>query len=53
VQADVAQDDDAWLLVPDAMIFRTEAEVRWLDHMETRLTSRRKPAAKPNRARVR
>lgn len=27
----------AWLLVIDSMIFQTEAEVRWLDHSETRL----------------
>jgi DNA-binding PadR family transcriptional regulator len=31
------QADAAWLLVLDAMIFRAEAEVRWLDHSETRL----------------
>jgi DNA-binding PadR family transcriptional regulator len=29
--------DAAWLLVLDSMIFRSEAEVRWLDHSETRL----------------
>ena len=29
--------DLAWLLVLDAMIFRAEAEVRWLDHSETRV----------------
>ena len=28
----------AWLLVVDSMIFAAEAEVRWLDHSETRLT---------------
>lgn len=27
----------AWLLVIDSMIFAAEAEVRWLDHSETRL----------------
>lgn len=32
-----ASGDDAWSLVADAMIFRAEAEVRWLDHVETRL----------------
>jgi hypothetical protein len=26
--------DLAWRLVPDAMVFRGEAEVRWLDHCE-------------------
>ncbi|HVU71498.1 MAG TPA: PadR family transcriptional regulator [Mycobacteriales bacterium] len=29
--------DVAWLLVLDAMVFQTEAEVRWLDHCESRL----------------
>ena len=28
----------AWLLVLDALVFQAEAEVRWLDHCETRLT---------------
>jgi DNA-binding PadR family transcriptional regulator len=27
----------AWLLVVDSMIFQTEAELRWLDHSESRL----------------
>ena len=31
----------AWLLVLDAMIFQAEAEVRWLDHCETRLRQAR------------
>ncbi|WP_371479652.1 PadR family transcriptional regulator [Kitasatospora sp. NBC_00315] len=30
--------DLAWLLVLDQLIFQTEAEIRWLDHCETRLT---------------
>jgi DNA-binding PadR family transcriptional regulator len=38
--------DLAWLLVLDQLIFQTEAEVRWLDHCETRLANRR-PAARP------
>ena len=29
--------DSAWALVADAMIFRAEAEVRWLDHTAARL----------------
>lgn len=29
--------DSAWALVADAMLFRAEAEVRWLDHTEARL----------------
>ncbi|TDC54209.1 PadR family transcriptional regulator [Jiangella ureilytica] len=33
-------EDTAWLLVLDSMIFRAEAEVRWLDHSETRLARR-------------
>jgi hypothetical protein len=28
----------AWALVVDSMIFATEAEVRWLDHTEQRLS---------------
>jgi DNA-binding PadR family transcriptional regulator len=31
--------DAAWLLVLESMIFQAEAEIRWLDHCETRLTS--------------
>lgn len=30
-------EDLAWLLVIDSLIFAAEAEVRWLDHSETRL----------------
>jgi DNA-binding PadR family transcriptional regulator len=30
-------DDLAWRLVLDAMVFRAEAEVRWLDHCESSL----------------
>jgi DNA-binding PadR family transcriptional regulator len=52
--------DEAWLLVLDLMIFRTESESRWLDHSEARLarTSRRpapratpQPADEPKSAR--
>jgi DNA-binding PadR family transcriptional regulator len=39
--------DLAWLLVLDAMVFQTEAEVRWLDHCESRLVQARRPAAVP------
>ncbi len=31
------EDDHAWLLVLESMIFQAEAEVRWLDHCEARL----------------
>jgi DNA-binding PadR family transcriptional regulator len=40
----------AWLLVLDQLIFQTEAEVRWLDHCETRLAQYRPqpaPAGQP------
>lgn len=30
-------DDLAWLLVLDSLIFQAEAEVRWLDHCESRV----------------
>jgi DNA-binding PadR family transcriptional regulator len=30
-------EDLAWLLIVDSMIFSAEAELRWLDHSETRL----------------
>ncbi|MFD8083392.1 PadR family transcriptional regulator [Kitasatospora sp. NPDC059722] len=32
-----AGSDLAWLLVLEQLIFQTEAEIRWLDHCETRL----------------
>ncbi|MGW0698225.1 PadR family transcriptional regulator [Streptomyces sp. NPDC002867] len=32
------RDDVAWLLVLEQLIFQTEAEARWLDHCEMRLT---------------
>lgn len=42
LKADVNQDDDAaWVLVLDFVIFRAEAEIRWLDHSETRLARMR------------
>ncbi|KRE40396.1 PadR family transcriptional regulator [Knoellia sp. Soil729] len=36
-QEGVANHDLAWLLVLENLIFSAEAEVRWLDHVETRL----------------
>jgi DNA-binding PadR family transcriptional regulator len=33
-----AGDDLSWLLVADSLIFTAEAEIRWLDQCETRLT---------------
>jgi DNA-binding PadR family transcriptional regulator len=34
---EAAGDDLSWLLVADSLIFTAEAEVRWLDHCESRL----------------
>jgi DNA-binding PadR family transcriptional regulator len=45
LRANADEDNDvAWLLVLDSMIFRAEAEVRWLDHSETRLSRLAKTA---------
>ena len=44
-------DDLAWLLVLDSLVFQAEAEIRWLDHCETRLARSaiaRRPAAHPS-----
>ncbi|WP_062385730.1 PadR family transcriptional regulator [Demequina iriomotensis] len=49
-----ASTDAAWDLVADALIFRAEAEIRWLDHTEQRLSLTRSkaglPAAAPRRS---
>jgi hypothetical protein len=37
--------DLAWSLVLDSLVFAAEAEVRWLDHVETRLVRRTRAAA--------
>jgi DNA-binding PadR family transcriptional regulator len=45
--------DAAWLLVLEAMIFQAEAEVRWLDHCETRIAALpARPAPAPTRHEV-
>jgi DNA-binding PadR family transcriptional regulator len=44
--------DLAWSLVLDAMVFQTEAEVRWLDHCETRLLRATRPEPAPSRDEV-
>jgi DNA-binding PadR family transcriptional regulator len=36
--------DQAWLLVLESMLFQAEAEVRWLDYCETRITAMPAPA---------
>jgi DNA-binding PadR family transcriptional regulator len=51
LKARADEPDLAWLLVLDSLIFQAEAEVRWLDHCEARLT-RRTPAPSPSRART-
>lgn len=47
LKAGAGDDDLAWLLVLDSMIFRAEAEVRWLDHSEVRLARTPRPPARP------
>ena len=37
LKQDAAADDLAWSLVLDNLVFAVEAEVRWLDHVETRV----------------
>jgi DNA-binding PadR family transcriptional regulator len=39
--------DLAWLLVLEQLIFQAEAEVRWLDHCESRLARHRPQSAAP------
>ncbi|MCW2645974.1 MAG: hypothetical protein QOG22_303 [Pseudonocardiales bacterium] len=41
---EAAANDLSWLLVADSLIFAAEAEVRWLDHCETRLVRHPKPS---------
>jgi DNA-binding PadR family transcriptional regulator len=36
-------DGEAWRLALDAMVFQAEAEMRWLDHCETRIGPRARP----------
>jgi hypothetical protein len=42
-------DDLAWSLVLDSLVFRAEAEIRWLDHCEARVAraAARRPDAAP------
>jgi DNA-binding PadR family transcriptional regulator len=37
LKTQAGDDDLAWLLVSDSLIFAAEAEIRWLDHCEARL----------------
>jgi DNA-binding PadR family transcriptional regulator len=43
-------DDLAWLLVLDNLVFAAEAEVRWLDHVETRLLRRARTGPRQHQA---
>ena len=43
LKARATETDLAWLLVLDSMVFQAEAEVRWLDHCETRLVRAARP----------
>ena len=43
-QRATAEDDLAWLLVLEHLVFTAEAEVRWLDHVESRLLRRARTA---------
>lgn len=47
-----AGEDLSWLLVADSLIFAAEAEIRWLDHCETRL-ARAQDAYQPGPASTR
>ena len=59
LKARATEADLAWLLVLDNLVFQAEAEVRWLDHCETRLvrgadrTAKRQPAAATEKKAVR
>ena len=47
-QRATAEDDLAWLLVLEHLVFTAEAEVRWLDHVESRLLRREGTAPAPS-----
>ena len=49
LKANATDEDLAWLLVLDSLVFQAEAEVRWLDHCESRL-ARHRPTAAQTRA---
>ena len=40
LKAGTGADDLAWSLVLDNLVFAAEAEIRWLDHVEARLSTR-------------
>ncbi|WP_100445741.1 PadR family transcriptional regulator [Glycomyces xiaoerkulensis] len=47
LKADDAETDLAWKLVLESMIFRAEAEIRWLDHTEAVVSRAELPAPRP------
>jgi DNA-binding PadR family transcriptional regulator len=47
LKARAGTDDLGWLLVLDGMVFQAEAEVRWLDHCESKLVQAARPARRP------
>jgi DNA-binding PadR family transcriptional regulator len=49
---EAAKDDLSWLLVADSLIFAAEAEIRWLDHCETRLARAAIPRGVPASERI-
>jgi len=50
IPADVAGTDLAWSLVLDSLVFQTEAEMRWLDHVEGRVLAQRSAPNPPDDA---
>jgi hypothetical protein len=49
VRAGADDGELAWSLVLDSLVFRAEAEIRWLDHCEARVTraATNRPAVAP------
>ena len=49
VRAESGAGDLAWSLVLDSLVFRAEAEIRWLDHCESRVAraAAQRPAVAP------
>jgi len=47
---EAAGDDLSWALVADSLIFAAEAEIRWLDHCETRLARAARTGHMPSTA---
>ena len=52
LKAQANQQELGWLLVLEGLIFQTEAEVRWLDHCESRLAQAIRPVSTAPRSAV-